>query len=125
MGGITLSENNLNQQVTDYIQNIDQEWQIEICKTIRSVIHQSVPDVKEQIKMTTPNYTKNGKVVCTFFSAKTWVTLTIFNIGNLEIPESLHNVSDYPDRMQLKIKKGHALDEHALASFMHQAANTF
>jgi hypothetical protein len=61
MGGINLSENNLNQEVTDYIQNIDQEWQSEICKIIRAVIHQSVPDIKEQIKMTTPNYTKNVK----------------------------------------------------------------
>ncbi|MCD9026443.1 DUF1801 domain-containing protein [Cohnella silvisoli] len=118
-----MADNNYNQDVTDYIQKLDQEWQIEICKLIRKIIHQSVPEVKEQIKMTTPNYTKNGKVVCTFFAAKTWVTLTIFNTGNLEIPESLHNVSDYPDRMQLKIKKGHAWDEHALARFMQQAAN--
>jgi hypothetical protein len=117
-----LAEHNLNQDVTEYIQKIEQEWQVEICQLIRKVIHQSVPDVKEQIKMTTPNYTKNGKVVCTFFAAKAWVTLTIFNAGNLEIPESLHNVSDYPDRMQLKIKKGQALDEHALAKFMEQAA---
>jgi hypothetical protein len=108
-----LTENNFNQDVTDYIQKIDLEWKIEICKLIRNVIHQSVPDVKEQIKMTTPNYTKNGKVVCTFFAAKTWVTLTIFNAGNLEIPEGLQNVSDYPDRMQLKIKKGQDLDENA------------
>jgi hypothetical protein len=56
-----LSENNFNQDVTNYIQNIEMEWKIEICKLIRKVIHQSVPDVKEQIKMTTPNYTKNGK----------------------------------------------------------------
>jgi hypothetical protein len=122
MGGINLAENNFNQEATDYIEKIDQEWQSEICKLIRKVIHQSVPDVNEQIKMTTPNYTKNGKVVCTFFAAKTWVTLTVFNAGKLEIPESLNNVSDYPDRMQMKIKKGKALDENALANFMQQAA---
>jgi hypothetical protein len=41
----------------------------------------------------------------------------------LEIPESLRNVSDYPDRMQIKIKKGQQLDETALAGIMRQAAN--
>jgi hypothetical protein len=118
-----LAETNYNQDVTDYIQKLDQEWQLEICKQIRKIIHQSVPDIKEQIKMTTPNYTRNGKVLCTYFAAKTWVTLTIFNIGNLDIPGSMPNVSDYPDRLQLKIKKGQVLDEQALTSFMPLAAN--
>ncbi|MBB6673809.1 DUF1801 domain-containing protein [Cohnella nanjingensis] len=119
-----MTDNNLNQGVTDYIQKIEQEWQKEIVQLIRKAIHKAIPDVNEQIKMTTPNYTKNGKVVCTLFAAKTWVTLTIFNTGELEIPQSLHNVSDYPDRVQLKIKKGHALDEQALTEFMQQAAAT-
>jgi hypothetical protein len=114
---------NLSQDVTDYIQKLDEDWKIEVCQLIRKVIHQSVPVVNEQIKMTTPNYTKNGKVVCTFFAAKSWVTLTIFNIGNSEIPEKLQNISDYPDRLQLKIKKGKELNESALTTFMQQVVS--
>jgi hypothetical protein len=49
-----LDENNFNQDVTDYIQKNDQECQSDICKLIRNAIHQSVPDVKEQIKMGMP-----------------------------------------------------------------------
>lgn len=119
-----MTDHNFNQGVTDYIQKIEQEWQKEMVQLIRRAIHKAIPDVNEQIKMTTPNYTKNGKVVCTLFAAKTWVTLTIFNTGELEIPQNLHNVSDYPDRVQLKIKKGHALDEQALIGFMQQATAT-
>lgn len=119
-----MADNHWNQDVTAYIHNIHEDWQIDVCQQIRTIIHQSVPELKEQIKMTTPNYSKNGKAVCTFFAAKKWVTWTIFYAGSLDIPESLRNESDYPDRLQLKIKKGQTLDEHVLTRFLQQAASS-
>ncbi|MCD9021633.1 DUF1801 domain-containing protein [Cohnella silvisoli] len=110
-----MTNNNLSQEVTEYIQQINQEWQIEICNGIRKIIHQSVPDINEKIAMTTPNYSKNGKPLCTFFAAKAWVTLTIFNTKNFEMPEGFFHPSDHPDRMQVKIKKGNDLDEVVLS----------
>jgi hypothetical protein len=119
-----MAENKMNQEVTEYIQKINQEWQVEICNSIRQVIHHSMPDIKEQIKMTTPNYSKNGKTLCVFYAAKSWVNLSIFNTKTLEIPEGFFEPIDNPDRMQMKIRKGKQFDEDVLAKFLQQVANS-
>jgi hypothetical protein len=120
-----MSGNNMNQDVTNYIQLINQEWQVDICNRIREIIHQIAPNINEKIAMTTPNYSMDGKPFCTFFTAKTWVNLTIFYSTNLEIPEGLVNASDYPDRLQLKIKKGKEIDYEVLTNFMKLVAKQF
>jgi hypothetical protein len=114
---------NLSPEVTDYIQKITQDWQVDICNRLRNVIHQAIPDVKERIFMTTPNYVKNGKTVCVFFAAKSWVNLSIFKTKDLEIPEGLFDPSDNPDRMQVKIKKGKGIDDDAFTKFLKQVAD--
>lgn len=120
-----MTGSNFNPEVTGYIEKITEEWQVEICNRIRQVIHQTVPDVNEKIKMTTPNYSINGKTLCVFFAAKSWVNLSIFETKALEIPEGFFDPSDYPDRMQIKIKKGKDFDEKVFAMFLQQVAAQF
>lgn len=109
--------------VTEYIQRITQDWQVEICNRLRTLIHQAIPDVTERIYMTTPNYVKNGKIICVFFAAKSWVNFTVFETKGLSIPEGLFDPSENPNRMQVKIKKGKSFDYEALAEFLGLVAS--
>ncbi len=63
----------MDQGVTDDIQNIKQAWQIDVCKKLREVIHQAVPEADELQQWSKPHYKKNGEYLCNFFTAKEWV----------------------------------------------------
>lgn len=112
----------MNQQVTDYIQKIDKEWQVQTCNRVRQLVHQSIPAVEEQVKYRQAFYTMNGKQVCVFFPAKDWVNVTIFHASSLEAPEGLFEPTDHPDRKTIKIKEHKELDDDVLASLFKQAA---
>lgn len=111
----------MNPAVTEYIGNIDHGWQVDICNRVREVIHQSIPDVEEQVKYRQAFYTKNGKQICVFFPAKAWVNVTIFNAGTLEAPAGLFEPGDNPDRKAIKIRDGRDFDYELLAQLFQDA----
>jgi len=113
----------MNQEVSDYIQNIKQDWQADICNQLRPVIHQSVPDVVERIQYGKPHFLKNGKYACVLGTAKDWVSFTIFNAKALESPDGLFEPGD-PDRKTVKIRKGQAVDYTLLGMLLQQAASS-
>lgn len=112
----------MNQQVTDYIQKIEKDWQVHTCNRVRQLIHQSIPAVEEQVKYRQAFYTVNGKQVCVFFPAKDWVNVTLFNAASLQAPEGTFEPSDHPDRKTIKIKENKELDDAVLESLFKQAA---
>jgi len=114
----------MNQEVTQYMQEINQQWQAEICNRIRQVIHQSIPEVEERIQYGKPHYRKNGKYACVIGTAKGWVSFTIFNAQTLETPEGLFEASDSGDRKTIKIREGQAVDYDLLAKLLQQAAKS-
>ncbi len=113
----------MNQAVTDYIQNIKEQWQAEICNQLRQIVHQSVPEVEERLQYGKPHFLKNGKYVCVLGTAKDWVSFTIFNAKALEAPEAFFEAGN-PDRKTVKIRKGQAIDYDLLARLLEQAANS-
>lgn len=104
----------MNPKVTEYIEKINQSWQVEVCHNIRQAIHQAIPDIEEQIKYNQAFYTLNGKQVCVFFPAKSWVNITIFHAESLKAPEGFFEKSDKPERKAIKIRDGQAFDYDVL-----------
>ncbi len=113
----------MNQQVTDYIQNIKQEWQAEVSTQLRQIVQQSVPEVEERIQYGKPHFLKNGKYAAVLGTAKEWVSFTIFNARALEAPEGLFEPGD-PDRKTIKIRKGQTVDYALLGQLLQQAASS-
>jgi hypothetical protein len=105
----------MNQDVSAYIDKIEQEWQAEICAKIREIVHHSVPTVEERIQYGKPHFLKNGKYAGVLGTAKGWVSFTIFNAKNLETPDGLFETSENGDRKTIKIKQGQAVDYEMLA----------
>lgn len=114
----------MNQEVTEYMQKINQQWQAEICTRIRQVIHQSIPAVEERIQYGKPHFLKNGKYACVLGTAKGWVNLTIFNAKTLEAPEGFFEPGGSPDRKTIKIREGQDVDYDLLAGLIQQAASS-
>lgn len=73
---------NLNSQVTDFIQTAPAA-QKQIMEAIRQLLHESVPDVREDYKWSRPVF-RAAKDFVYLKTAKNYVTLGFFNFGKLE-----------------------------------------
>lgn len=114
----------MNEQVTDYIDNIGLEWQKDICTQLRQIVLDAIPDVEEKIQYSKPHYRKNGKYACVIGTAKGWVSFTIFNAESLQPPEGMFESSENGDRKTIKIKQGQSVDSALLTQLVTQAAAT-
>jgi hypothetical protein len=110
----------MNQEVTEYINNLKQPWQAEICNQLRQIIHKSIPNVEELIQYRKPHYKKNGKYAAVIGTAKEWVSFMIFSDKTLEAPEGLFE----PGKQTIKIREGQDVDYDLFAKLLKQAANT-
>ena len=114
----------MNQAVTEYIQNINQDWQADIATRLREMVLQTIPDVEERIQYGKPHYLKNGKYAAVLGTAKGWVSFTIFNAAALEAPAGFFEAEGSPERKTIKIKNGQAVDYELLAKLLKQASDT-
>jgi hypothetical protein len=114
----------MNDQVTEYINKIAQEWQKEVCTELRQIVLNAIPDVEEKIQYGKPHYRKNGKYACVMGTAKGWVSFTIFNAEALQPPEGMFESSENGDRKTIKIQQGQTVDNELLTRLITQAAAT-
>ncbi len=116
-----------NQEVTDYINNLNdkpkQEWQTEVCTQLRQTVLQAIPDADERLQYGKPHYRKNNKYAAVIGTAKGWVTFTIFNAAAVEAPQDFFEAGD-PDRKTIKILEGQTVDYALLGEYLTQAAST-
>jgi hypothetical protein len=111
----------MNQAVTDYIQNLKQDWQPEICNRLREIVREAIPDVEERIQYGKPHFLKNGKYAAVLGTAKEWVTLTMFNAESLQAPDGFFEPGP-AERKAVKIRQGQTVDYELLGQLMRQAA---
>ena len=114
----------MNPQVTDYMDKVAPDWQAEICKHLRQVILESIPEAEERLQYGKPHYLKHKKYACVLGTAKAWVSLTIFNAQALETPDGLFESSENGDRKTIKIKQGQTVDYALLGKLISQAASS-
>jgi hypothetical protein len=50
----------MNQEVTSFIQALNQSWQVEVCNQLRKMVHESITDVEERIQYKKPHFLKAG-----------------------------------------------------------------
>ncbi|MFB9328842.1 DUF1801 domain-containing protein [Paenibacillus aurantiacus] len=110
----------MNPEVTQFIEAIQEPWQAELAARLRDAVHQSVPDVQERIQYKKPHFLKNGKYAAVISISKDAVSFTIFNAGELVLPEGLFDGP--PERKTIKAKKDQELDVDLLASLVAQAS---
>ena len=114
----------MNEEVTQYIGKIDQNWQTDTCNHFRETILQSIPAVEELLQYGKPHYKIGGKYLCTYSIAKAWINFTLFNAASVDAPEGLFEPGDNPDRRTIKIREGQNTDYNLLAKLLQQAATS-
>lgn len=110
--------------IQDYIDKLDQDWQVEISRQLHQTIQDSIPAVEQRIQYSKPHYLKDGKYAAVFGTAKGWVSFTIFNATDVTPPDGLFERSENGERITIKIKKGQAVDYALLGDLLKQAVQT-
>ena len=112
----------MDQKVTDCIEHIEQPWQGEVCRRLRQIIHQSIPEVEERIQYGKPHCLRQGAYACVLSAAKGWVSVTIFNAATLEAPEDVFEPGG-GERKTIKLRPGQPVHDDLLARLVHDASH--
>ncbi|MFC6333562.1 DUF1801 domain-containing protein [Paenibacillus septentrionalis] len=112
----------MNQDVTNYMDEINELWQKELAVQLREAVHRAIPDVQERIQYKKPHFLKHGKYAAVISISKEAVSFTIFHTAGLELPEEMFDGP--PERKTAKFKKGSTLDAGVLEAWVKQASST-
>lgn len=110
----------MNQDVTAFIENINQPWQVELCSRLREMVRQSIPDVEERIQYKKPHFLKNGKYAAVISPSKDAISFMIFNVEGIKLQEGLFEGP--AERKWVKIRQGQTPDYTMLADILVQAS---
>jgi hypothetical protein len=111
-------------RVDEYIEALP-EWQQEICRQVRDLVHAADPEVTETIKRTTQPYFVLEGNICALLAAKSHVNVFLYDGAIVPDPEGIitggHNNKT---ARTLAIHEGEEINAHALsAMFMAIIAN--
>jgi hypothetical protein len=113
----------MNQEVTQYIQKL-QNWQVEVCESLRKMIYETIPDIEERLQYGKPYYLKDGHYACVIHAAKDKVSFMIFNAGELKEIKGFFKSMSSPDRKAVTLKEGQEVDYKLLSNLLKQAAGS-
>jgi len=77
---------NINKKVSDYFNSATEE-QVAVLNVLRKLIHDTVPNVSEEIKWNMPVF-NNGKDFAYLRFAKKHITLGFYNIDKIQDPDN-------------------------------------
>jgi hypothetical protein len=110
----------IDPRVDDYIDRLP-EWQQEICKTVRDLVHSRDPDVAETIKRTVQPYFVLDGNICALLAAKDHVNVFLYDGGIVPDPESLITAGhDNKTARTVAFREGETINARALGAMFDQ-----
>ena len=83
-----MSDHNRDPRVDAWIEALP-DWQREICREVRALVHAADPEVQETIKRTTQPYFVLEGNVCAFLAAKDHVNVFLYDGAIVPDPEGI------------------------------------
>lgn len=114
----------MDPDVSAFIEDIAQPWQIDIATALRDMVHKTIPEVQERIQYKKPHFLKDGHYAAVLSPAKAHLAFMIFNTQDADIPEGLFDKGGPVERKTIRIKEGQAVDYAALAAVLKEASST-
>ncbi len=111
----------MNKEVTGYIQKLP-KWQVDVCESLRKMIHKTIPAVEERLQYGKPHYLKNGHYAAVVHAAKDKVSFMIFNAGELEEIKSFFKSMSDANRKTATITEGQEVDYTLLSGLLKKAS---
>ncbi len=109
-----------NNEVTEYINNAPAQ-QKEILKTLRQVIHKTIPNTAEGLKWGIPVFSKT-KIFTYLRSTKNHVALGIYNVDRISDPKGLLEGTG-KNMKHLKFKKIDDIDKKLIEAWLKTTAD--
>jgi len=111
----------MNQEVTLFIENLNQSWQVKVCNQLRQMVHASIPVVEERIQYKKPHFLKNGHYAAVISPSKDAIAFMIMNAAGLKVPKGFEGPEE---RKWLKIREGDLPDYDMLSQLLVQASSS-
>ena len=111
----------MNQEVTQYIQKL-QQWQTEVCESLRKLVFKTIPGVEERLQYGKPHYLKDGHYACVIHAAKDKISFMVFNAGGLEEIKGFFKSMSDPNRKTATITEGLEVDYTLLSKLLKKAS---
>ena len=107
-------------RVDDYIDNLP-EWQQEICREVRDILHEADPEIVETIKRTVQPYFVLVGNVAALLATKDHVNVFLYDGGIVPDPEKIvtHGHGNETGR-QIAIYEGDPINRPALKQYVQQ-----
>jgi hypothetical protein len=109
----------LNEDVTNYIQQA-KPWQSVVCNSLRKAVHETVPNVEEQLQYGKPHFLKDDAHVAVIHVGKDKVSFMIFNAEKIQAPGLLRSMGK-GERKTADITEGQVVDYSQLAALLSQS----
>ncbi len=110
-------------RVDDYIDGLD-DWQQEICRTVREIVHAADPGIDETIKRTNRPYFVLEGNVCALLAAKDHVNVFVYDGAIVPDPAGIITAGhDNSTARTVGIKRGETVNADALTAMIRQIAD--
>ena len=97
------------------------DWQQEICRQVRDLVHAADPDVEETIKRTRQPYFVLKGNVCAFLAAKDHVNVFLYDGAIVPDPEGIITAGhDNKTARTVSFRKGETINKPALSAMFRQ-----
>jgi hypothetical protein len=107
-------------RVDAYIEALP-EWQQEICRRIRDLVHAADPEVTETIKRTRQPYFVLDGNICAFLAAKDHVNVFLYDGAIVPDPERIITAGHENETARtVAFRKGDPINENALLTMFKQ-----
>lgn len=110
----------MNEEVSAFIENLSQPWQIEVSNSLRHMVYQAIPEVEERMQYKKPHFLKHGHYAAVISPSKDAIAFMIMNTTGLAFPKGFEGP---PERRWLKIREGDTPDYEMLANLLVQASS--
>lgn len=112
-----------NTQTDSFLKSLP-AWQAEVCTTLRSLIHEAVPDISEEIKFTDrPYFTLQGNV-CALQATKDHINLFIYDPIAPDPAGLINQGQGNATARSIQIFEGKPLNHDALKELIKTVADT-
>jgi hypothetical protein len=110
-------------RVDDYIDGLA-DWQQEICRTVREIVHAAEPGIEETIKRTNRPYFVLDGNVCALLAAKDHVNVFVYDGAIVPDPDGIITAGhDNTTARTVGIRRGETVNAEALAAMIRQIAD--
>ena|ERR1700754_225190 len=107
-------------RVDDYISRLP-DWQQDICREVRDLVHAADPEVEETIKRTVQPYFVLRGNVCALLAAKSHVNVFVYDGAMVPDPEGIITAGhDNKTARTVSFRQGDTINAPALTAMLRQ-----